>query len=320
MYWLKTGGGVQPSEALRLMSRATLVVHSFSFPYVEKFTRCLHDILRRHLDSQAQLLIVDNIDGASHDDGMVFVIGENFPGFRRRAGCFYAYLNLSVITLLGSPFAASLNGCRQVWRKRRMLQSKLPDFDVVLDYYPQQTVVLQEKLSVPVLGFDVVVPAKDRVPLSDRVYDVCFVGGITKRRRRILDELGKLGLLLSEASGAPIEDFAALSRCCLNVHMERSNHLEIPRFLAAASAACPIVTEHSFGLGDFAVGDFVDRRPYSELVSGIEEMLSNGSRLAERAAAAHSWYVDDYLVAAERRWADLLDRLDYRMRRGRLAG
>ncbi len=291
------------------MPRATLIVHSFSFPYVENFVRCLLGILRRHLDAEAQLLIAEAVDAPDYEDGLVFVIGENFPKFRRRPGCRYVYLNLSVVTLLGSPFAASLSGYRHVFRKRRMLLAKLPLFDAVLDYYPHQTNVLRRQLSLPVFGFDVVVPVKTAPPVSKRDFDVCFVGGITPRRRRVLDKLRESGFVLSPASGAPIEEIAARSRCCLNVHMERSNHLEIPRVLAAVSAACPVVTESSFGLEDFGAGAFIEEVPYADLVQGVQTMLSDEDHLRQCAERAREWYVENYAPRAERRWEELFVQL-----------
>ncbi len=291
------------------MPRATLFVHSFSFPYIENFVRYFHGILRRQVDPDAQLLIADEVDSEAYEEGLVFVIGENLAAFRRRPNCRYIFLNLSVVTLLGSPFAASLNGCLQVFRKRRMLLSKLHLFDALLDYYPPQTAALKRQLSIPVYGFDVAVPARATVPIADRDYDVCFVGGITARRGKLLDGLEQEDIVMSPHSGASIEKIAERSRCCLNVHQERSNHLEIPRVLAAVSAGCPVVTENSYGLEALGMGSFVKPYGYTELVHGIRDMLSDKQRLQERADAARDWYSNHYLPAAETRWAALLAEL-----------
>ena len=287
------------------MRRATLIVQTFSLSYVENFVRYLYGVLQRHLDPDALLVVCDEIDEADHPDGVILVIGENFRPFRRRPGCRYAFVNLSVVTLLGNPLSASLLGHRQVFRKRRMLNAKLPLFDVLLDYYPPQTRKLQRQLPIPVLGFDVAIAAARPLPMAERDFDVCFVGGMTARRKQVLDELARRGLALSPQSGAPIEDIAARSRCCLNVHTERSNHLEIPRLVAAFSRGCPVVTETSFGLSDIAADRFASEYRLPALADGVEAMLADPDRLRRLGADCAAWYRDTYLPRAEARWAEI---------------
>jgi len=284
------------------MRRATLVVQNFSHGYVARFIDYLHGVLRRHIDDGSRLVLCDTIDGAAYPEGLVFIVGENFPPFRRRPGCTYIGLNLSVVTPLGSPFAASLNGYRQIYRKRRMLAAKLALCDALLDYYPAQTRVLSSRLSLPVLGFPFAVAPEPRAPLA---HDVCFVGKLTARRRRILSDLSGRGHRLSPHSSLPIEEVAAASALCLNIHTERSNHLEIPRLVAALAAGCPVVTETSHGLSDFATGDFVVERPLRELADTVANLLSDPEDIAGRGEAGATWYREKYLPAADARWADI---------------
>lgn len=291
------------------MSRAALVVQTFSLAYVENFVGYLHGILQRHLDADAELVVCDGLDTADHATGLVFVIGENFPPFSRRTGCTYVFLNLSVVTRLGNPLSASLRGHRQVRRKRRMLEAKLPLFDVLLDYYAPQTAVLAHRMPLPVMGFDVAIAATDPVPMADREFDVCFVGGLTPRRQAVLDEMRAAGLVLSPQSGAPIEQIAARSRCCLNVHTERSNHLEVPRLVAALSTGCPVVTERSFGLATLGAGALVDERRFSDLAAGVRDMLADAARLERLGEGSAAWYRDLYLPRAEENWKAVCQRL-----------
>lgn len=289
------------------MRHATLIVQDFSFDFVASFVHYLHNFLRRHADPEASLIRCAEIDDAQHPAGLVFLIGENFKPFRRRRGCTYFYINLSVVAPLGSLFAASLRGHRQVFRKHRLLTAKLPHCDALLDFYPPQTQRLKRKLDLPVFDFDYAVEPHAGKHNTAVDHDVCFVGGLTPRRERILSALRAKGIRMSPHAGAPIEALAAASRCCLNIHMERSNHLEIPRLVAALSSGCPVISEKSFGLAEFVDGEFVIERPLSRLVSAVEELLADPPRMAALGAEAAAWYSDSYLPRANRRWAEICE-------------
>jgi len=285
--------------------RASLVVDRFSLTYVQKFTEYLHGVLRHHLDPDAAFLACDSVDEAQHPDGIVFLIGENLPPFRRRPGCRYVYLNFSVVSVLGSPFAASLSGHRQVFRKRRMLAARLPLYDMLLDFYAPQTRLLAHQLRLPVRGFDFAIAPVDAAPVHERSHQACFVGGITDRRKAVLDALEEAGVALSPSSGAAVEELAAKSLCCLNIHAQRSNHLEVPRLVAAFAAGCPVVTESSYGLAEFCDEDFVEERALSGIASAVEALLADPDRVQRLGKAAARWYRETYLPRAETRWRDL---------------
>lgn len=287
------------------MPRASLVIQRYSDAYVRNFARFVHDALRRFIDPDAPLLLPNEVDDAAYPEGLVFLIGEKFRPFTRRPGCTYVYLNLSVVSWLGNPFATSLDGHRVIRRKRRLLAGKLPLIDVLLDYYPAQTRILARRLDLPVLGFDVALAPRPPLPPLERVHDVCFVGGINDRRREVLDRLSAAGLRLSPSEGAPIEEIAALSRLCLNIHAERSRHLETPRIVAALSVGTPVLTETSHAAGAFAGLPFIVDRPKARLAGAARELLSDPARLAALGEEAGRWYREVYHPAAERSWRDL---------------
>ncbi len=288
------------------MPRAALIIQNFSNAYVCNIAQYIHNTLKEHIDPDALFLLCDEIDEAEHPDGtLVFLIGEQFRPFTRRAGCRYIYLNFSVVTVLGNPLGTGLAGLRAIRRKRRLLNAKLPLIDIVLDYYPPQTKVLQRKLPCPVMGFDVAIsPPKDRVPMSERAYDVCFVGGLNDRRRAVCDAISAQGFVLSPSNNVIIEDVAAQSRCCLNVHAVRSHHYEAPRFIAALSTGTPTVSEHTFGLGALSNQKFVVQESISRLSSAIKDMLAQPDLLEDLGHAGSNWYADQYLPNAERKWKD----------------
>lgn len=291
------------------MPHASLVVQRFSDAYVRNFARFVLDALRRSIDPDAALFLPDEVDDAAYPDGLVFLIGEKFKPFERRPGCRYIYLNLSVISWLGNPFAISLDGHRVIRRKRQLLAQKLPQIDVLLDYYPAQTARLARELDLPVLGFDVAMAPRSPLRREHRQHDVCFVGGLNERRRTVLNPLSAKGVQLSPHEGAPIEDIAAASRLCLNIHAERSRHLETPRIAAALSVGTPVLTETSYGAGAFAGHGFIVDRPLGQLASTALSLLEDPDRLAALGADAAAWYGEVYYPGALASWESLCQRI-----------
>jgi hypothetical protein len=235
---------------------------------------------------------VDSVETGSAE--LIFVIGENLGRFKRRAGCRYVYLNFSVVTLLGNPFQSSIKGIRLIRYKRRLLWKKLDLFDALLDYYPPQTRRLVQALDIPVIGFvPWVAPAsvQHKIALEDRPYDVGFVGGLTLRRQRVLDKLRAAGCVISPASGVDAEEIAAQSRCTLNIHMQRSNHLEIPRVMGAL-AASPLITEDSYGIHELLPRGIVLSAPYLKIVDQTLAILTDPEGLETTAELARRWYCE----------------------------
>lgn len=291
------------------MSRAALVVHSYSYPYIKNVALFVHDTIQTYLDASAKLLICDTVDAAQHDDRtLVFLIGEKFSPFKRRPGCTYIYLNFSVVRVLGRPWETGLKARRAIRTKRKLLARRLPEVDVVLDYFPPQTSVLQRELNVPVLGFPVAtVPRAEFTSMRDRDYDVCFVGGLSPRRQSVCDRIAARNLSLSPSEGIDIEDAAAVSRVCLNVHSVKSHHLETPRFVAGLSAGTPVVTEPSFGVHAILDPRHAIERSYADLATSIEHLLSKPDELDALGREAQRWYTNTYLPRAQALWRGIFE-------------
>ena len=287
------------------MNSAALVVHSFSYPFIKNVALFIHKAIQTHFDSNAELLICDTVDEAEHGENTtVFLIGENFKPFNRRPGCTYVYLNFSVVTVLGRFWETGLKARLAIRSKLKRLSGHLRSVDILLDYYPPQTKVLQRKLKIPVLGFDVATSLQQEfVPMKDRQYDVCFVGGLNKRRQSVCDAIRASGMSLSPSEGIAIEDAAAQSRVCLNVHSVKSHHLETPRFVAALSAGTPIVTEPSFGAHTVVDRRFVTEKNCAQLPSTVDELLHAG-KLEALGQGARRWYGDTYIPCAQANWRE----------------
>ena len=279
--------------------RATLIVHTNSMTYVRRLVEFLHDALSVQF-GDAEVEVVNDIAEAKAEAPLVLVIGEGFGRFTRRPGTRYVYINLSVVAGLGNPLATSRQGWRQLRYKRRLLDAKLDLFDAMLDYYPPQTRLVARRLAKPVYGFlPAVVPhAAPPALMVDRPYDICFIGTMTPRRTAVLDALRTRGLTLSPTSGVDLEEAAGNARLVLNVHMNRSNHLEIPRVVGALSAGSAVLSERSHGLDEVLGGSGVIEVPLRAVVSRAAALVADEGGLQQRAASSSRWYRDVYLPRA----------------------
>lgn len=297
------------------MPRAILAIARPAVPFIRGNLATLLPMLQTHYGSKVALLEIDRIEDIPAGGAQtVFVIGEHLAPPLRHPGCQYVLINLSVVTQLGSPLAASPRGMLQIHRKARALRHRLAGYDALLDYYPAQTRILKRRLSLPVFGFipwsDPAAPSQGSRDQPETIYDVCFVGGKTPRRRALLDQLRAEGLRLSPSKGVMLEQAAAQSACTLNVHLQRSNHLEIPRILGALSVGSPVVSEDSFGIADILPPKLIEIAPYRQLSGRVLSFLSDPSRVAERAAQSASWYRDTLVPQAEQMLIKTLHQID----------
>ena len=286
-----------------------LIVQDVSFAYVRNVALFIHRMLRQTFGEAAELIVCAELDDAAYSDGaLIFVIGENFKRHRRRSGCRYVYLNFSVVEVLGNPLSIGRAGWRMIRRKRAMLDEKRDLYDVLLDYYPPQTRVLARQLDMPVRGFDVAVDPEDlsaTIPFQDRPFDVCFVGGMSERRRLVVDALKARGFTTSPHHGVVFEDAAAQSRCCLNIHSLRSNHLETPRIVGALAVGTPVVSEHSYGLDGLLPEDLRRSARLGRLADAVEGLLRDAEGAAVLGRRSQNWYVGTYMPKAEENWRTL---------------
>lgn len=286
-----------------------IVVSRNSLTYVPLIVKTLKNLIGANFEAAPSLFVCDHIDEAPIPQGsIVFVVGESFPCFAKKPGCLYLYLNFSVVELMGNPLSIGLSGLRQVRRKQRLLQEKLDCFDVLLDYLPLQTTMLQHRLDMPVMHFPPCVdPAllEEPRPIKGTRYDVCFVGGITPRRQAVLRRIEATGLSLSPSSEVVLEEVAARSSLCLNIHAARSNHLETPRIVGALAAGCPVVTEKSFGIRSVFPADIVVAAPLARLPSTVRELLQDPTWLDDLRRRSAEWYRSVYLPEAQRRWGEI---------------
>lgn len=255
----------------------------------------LVEALQDAFEHECRMVACSSVDSAEIGDAeLIFVIGENLVRFKRLPGRRYIYLNFSVVTILGSPFQCSIKGIQLIRYKNQLLRKKLDLFDAMLDYYPPQTRHLVQTLNIPVIGFVPWVPPvspQNLTAFTDRSYDVCFVGGISARRKRVLEKLRAAGCVLSPSSDVDAEDVASRSRCTLNIHNQRSNHFEIPRVMGAI-AVSPLITEDSYGIHEILPQGLIRVVPYRSLVDQALAILADPRSLEESCELARRWYCE----------------------------
>jgi hypothetical protein len=289
------------------------VVNAHSYKYVTNAVDYIYQVISNIPEYSISLVLADSVDQVVIPEGaLVLLVGESFGRFRRQKGCIYAFLNYSVILPLGNPFRQSLDGIKAMRRKYLMLQDKIDLLDAVLDYYPEQVTSLRKKLPCLVLGFPTGILVKDSsefIPIAKRSYDVCFVGGLSKRRSYIRDCMLHAGLTVSPANGVVVEDIAKDSRITLNVHKHRTNHLEYPRVFGALASGSALVTEESYGLYTNLSPNLLVAARYGAIVRSIKNLVTDEERITLLALNGSDWMAGAWAKHCEESWVNILKRL-----------
>lgn len=296
------------------MKKTYLIVHRVSYQYVKNVVDYTLFQIKKNSSNSTEFHICNDVGEIDYVKGsMVFVIGEPFQCFERRHGVIYIFLNFSVVLVLGGFFSFSPSAYAHIFRKRKALENKVACFDHLFDYWPIQTKKLNIKFSkfnISVQSFPVGIEPysqEELIPLSTRKYDVCFVGGITPRRRDLLRKLEDMGIKLSPTSGMPLEDAARQSRVVLNLHARKSNHLEIPRILGAFAVNSAVITEDCFGITQFLPSGTYLSYKYSDLAIEIKNLITNGSELEAVAKNGYDWLKNHHLKECDIFWKKIFD-------------
>lgn len=289
------------------MVTACLVVQRNSLNYIKRVVEAFHLSLCDVFGKETPLIISDEVDLVNFsDENIIFIIGESFKRFIRKKECKYVYINFSVISFLGNPFNLSRKTITHIRYKRRIFLEKIDLFDAVIDYYPAQTYALKNKIKTRLYGFiPYTLPFKVLIK-KDKIYDTCFVGEMSHRRKTVLQRLISEGVVLSPTSGATIENYAAQSKLTLNIHMHRSNHLEIPRILGAISVASALLTERSYGINDVLDQDIVKVASYRHIVQNTIKLLRDSNSTHQIGLAARVWYESTFIPRQQQKNRDML--------------
>lgn len=299
------------------MAKTYLVVHRISYKYIKNIADYIWQNIVKYAINPAEFQLANSIDEVGFVAGStVFVIGDPFKVFQRTTGVTYIFLNFSVLAMTGSPFSFGFGAYRLLSHKRKILEGKLGCFDHVLDYWPAQTSVLEKKFKKygkQIESFPVGLcptPESLLVPLSARKYDVCFVGSITARRKKVLAKIAALGISLSPSSGVDLEEAARDSRIVLNLHAHRSEHLESPRILGAFSTRAALVTEQCDSLHGVFPSETYFAFAYADLPLQIKSLLDKSEMLESTAARGYCWLKEKHMDTCEQDWSRILKKFE----------
>jgi Glycosyl transferases group 1 len=273
------------------------------------------------------------------EESLIFFIGDKSPAFERRLNCFYVYLNFELLYRLGKFRQYKLDKFRQylpiafkaiarclpqqhrlgTWwidHKYNAFKSKLKSFDMILDFYAPQTSVLREEFSqipIEIMSFPVNVSLDpEPIPeISQRRWDVCFVGANSDRRKVLYEKLIKMGLSLSPMSDIDLSYAIANARVTLNVHYAPCNTFETPRIIQALKMGCCLVTEPCYGMSSVIPSDCYVESNFSGLAKTTQELLREPERIDCIARNAKDFMMQKYDPTCLLEWKLILERIDH---------
>jgi hypothetical protein len=243
---------------------------------------------------------------------LAFIIGDGFPRFQRRNGCRYVFINFSLLRKLRWWLPIPPSASRWIRQKRRQFLEKQDLYDMILDFHPVQTRLLQEsgpdEVSVRhfMTGALTSDEGTDRIPLRFRKWDVCFIGTDSPRRHRIRKTLQSRGMIVSPNTTNNLGEVIRQSRLVANVHFVRCDTLEAPRIVHSLSLGACLVTERCYGLGGVAPSNCYVSVPYRQVAVTIERLLKSPATIETIGAMAVNYMKSDYARRAQDSWSALV--------------
>jgi hypothetical protein len=286
-----------------------LLVHEASVPYVRSVVDYVRHQLSLHVGDEpfyAECRDVAKVGVPARS--VVFLVGDGFPRYARQPHCRYVFINFSLVRKMRwwkpiSPVAA-----HWLQKKRHALLAKRDQYDMVLDFHPQQTRLLKEELgrsNVPVRTFMTGVAddaPSTRRTLSSRQWDVCFTGSESPRRARMRTLLETRGITVSPGTAPGLHKVLCDCRVIANVHFAACDTLEAPRIVHALSAGACLVTEPCYRLIDVAPEYCYVSVPYRRMPAEIVRLLNDTARIDAISRSAVEHIRTHYSVRAEASW------------------
>jgi len=300
-----------------------LIVHRKSHGYIRGVVtwlarRIVHankDYFQFKPDSSASLQpflsIVDAVEDARTCPGYInLIIGDSFGPFQKRQGQTYVFINFSLLYVLGAQNPSDKATQKWITNKHARMMAKAGNFDLVVDFLPEQTPRLRHDLAchgVPVAALQVSTEYDSGFePIHQKEWDICVVGSSTPRREVLFAQLEAAGLTLSPRQTMDFAMIVSKSRIVMNVHAYDCATCEYPRLVEAMKSGACLLTEPVIGLsGQIAPDSFISA-PYEELPKIATELISNDAsrnRLGQRLKVA---FKEEYQPRCNASWDDLL--------------
>lgn len=291
-----------------------LVIHKVSHRYVASVINYIRAVIQDVTGVKVVERVAERIDEIAFPrSATVFVIGDPFAPFAKRKDCYYVFLNFSL--LYNVTQWGSLSWKARIWIRQKHLRflQKVQCYDAILDFYQPQAVMMRRELKdagIMVMCFwtnTLDTTAAVPPPLDDRRWDVCVVGNLSRRRRRIYRELEKLGCRLSPFETTDLALVMTQSRLTLNVHFHRCDTLEAPRVIQALNLGCCLVTETCYGLEQLVPRDCFRSVEYDDIVQEVVGMLESPLRIVEVERLAKRYMEGEYREKCLASWKGVLD-------------
>lgn len=200
-----------------------------------------------------------------------------------------------------------------MYTKRRWFMSKLGCFDMVLDFYRPQSRIMMRKLAthpVVVRHFLVGTACQARGQLQDLdrcKWDVCVVGAVSPRRKRLYARLRDSGCTLSPLETDDFKSVIVQSRIVLNVHYAWCDTFEVPRIIEAFANGTCVVTEPCYAMSELVPSNCYVCATYGEIVEQVRSLLNHPDQISRVGSAAARYYREEYDVNSRQGYRDILE-------------
>lgn len=292
-----------------------LVTHPLSYNYVKNTTTYIYSTLNNFFYGRTSHLVIERIEDFDYPpNSVVFIIGDPFPSFTKRSDCFYAFINFSLLYNVTGRLFLMPSARKWIQEKHQILVQKANCYDLILDYYPAQTTLMKQDIengnnNIKVMSFLTNIepdPTTCPKPLEQCEWDICVIGAVSRRRKKIYDRLCQLGYHLSPYNG-DLGTVIANSRLALNVHIYDCDNLELSRILEATKIGRCLVTENCYGLDNLLPRFCYCSDKYSRLVDHIRGLLKDPARMDKIGQDAKDYVNNIYQQQCEQSWRHIFD-------------
>jgi hypothetical protein len=293
-----------------------LVIHEKSFQYISQIALYISGIIQQITNTCVSIHKVANIESINKEYTLYFIIGDGFLPYPKMPNSFYIFINFSLLFNL-NYFKSDYRARKWITSKYRLFLSKVSCFDVVLDYYLKQSDFLREELrkyDIPVLNFMTGTKSSIQNPMyhfeNNYKWDIGFVGTITARRAKILQELAKTDLILSPLNGISMEELVKKSKIILNIHAHKCLTAEIPRIVETLRNGGCLITEESPGIENIAPSSCYINIPYNKIFHTTKKLSDNLSLIKHYRASSLEYMINNYDRLCLNNWQNIISSIE----------
>lgn len=134
-----------------------------------------------------------------------------------------------------------------VERNYSIISTLLPHYNLIYDIYEGNIDFLKTKNIFGIKKFNVGFIIEEKFKNDIQIYDLCFLGYLSERRKKLLDKLKKQFNIhpINFAFGSERIKIIKQSKICLNIHVEENDFFESLRVNYLISNNCFVLSENS---------------------------------------------------------------------------